>query len=452
MNHKHFNSSVYTDFVRRKANTRLYTDDLIKNIPQSERNSIVSRPPMSDIFTSGIFNDFKYMLHVTDSAVEPARDWYIDTFIGPSGTITSPFNDSEPNIAYSDNKLYYTSAHNRLSVVNLLNNVVTPVAGNGTTNDAINDSNPTSSPLPTITATAVDGNKNIYISALGVIYMIPFLTGTYFTQSMTAGRIYRIAGISSNTFGDIIEDILAVNVAIASIYYMNVDSSGNLFLSHTYTNDSSTTVMMPNANGTFFGRNMSGGRLYIVAGTATAEIFNGDDILATSSNLYSSLCVINDSLGNLIISDSFNNRIRMVPRVVGTYFGVSMPTIGYIYTIAGNGTSGLSGDDGSDAVSARLRVPDGLALDSNGNLYFSDKYNHRIRKVTSNGKIYNIAGNSESGIENGGYEGDDGLASQSKLVLPTNISIQDDNTMYVAENERGSLSSRIRILTFIPVS
>jgi hypothetical protein len=407
---------------------------------------------MSDIFTSGIFNDFKYMLHVTDSAVEPARDWYIDTFIGPDGTITSPFNDTIPNIAYSDNKLYYTSAHNRLSVVNLLNNVVTPVAGNGTTNDAINDSNPTSSPLPTISATTVDGNKNIYIASSGAIYMIPFLTGTYFTQSMTAGRIYRIAGLSSNTYGNIVEDILAVNVAITTIYYINVDSSGNLFLSHLDINDLSSTVMMPNANGTFFGRNMSGGRLYIIAGTTTGGFFNGDDILATSSNLYIALCVINDSLGNLIISDSFNNRIRMVPKVAGTYFGVSMPTIGYIYTIAGNGTPGLSGDDGSEAVSARLRVPDGLALDSNGNLYFSDKYNHRIRKVTSNGKIYNIAGNSISGIEYGGYEGDDGLASQSKLVLPSNIFIQDDNTMYVAENERGSLSSRIRRLTFIPVS
>jgi hypothetical protein len=405
---------------------------------------------MSDIFTSGIFNDFKYMLHVTDSAVEPARDWYIDTFIGPDGTITSSFNDNEPNIAYSDNKLYYTSAHNRLSVVNLLNNAVTPVAGNGTTNDAINDSNPTSSPLPIISATTVDGNKNIYIASAGVIYMIPFLTGTYFTQSMTAGRIYRIAGLSSGNIGNIVEDILAVDVAIAVIYYINVDSSGNLFLSHT--DDSSTTVMMPNADGTFFGRNMSGGRLYIVAGTTTGDFFNGDDILATSSNLYSPLCVINDSLGNLIISDSLNNRIRMVPRVAGTYFGVSMPTIGYIYTIAGNGTPGLSGDDGSEAVSARLRVPGGLALDSNGNLYFSDRYNHRIRKVTSNGKIYNIAGNSESGIPYGGYEGDDGLASQSKLVIPADISIQDDNTMYVAEHKLGLVNSRIRILTFIPVS
>jgi hypothetical protein len=406
---------------------------------------------MSDIFTSGIFNDFKYMLHLTDSAVEPARDWYIDTFIGPDGTITSPFNDNEPNIAYSDNKLYYTSAHNRLSVVNLLNNAVTPVAGNGTTNDAINDSNPTSSPLPTISATTVDGNKNIYIASSGVIYMIPFLTGTYFTQSMTAGRIYRIAGLSSGNIGNIVENMLAVDVAIGAIYYINVDSSGNLFLSHG-DGAPTTTVMMPNANGTFFGRNMSGGRLYIVAGTTTGNVFNGDDILATSSNLYFSLCVINDSLGNLIISDSFNNRIRMVPRVAGTYFGVSMPTIGYIYTIAGSGTPGLSGDDGSEAVSARLRVPNGLTLDSSGNLYFSDRYNHRIRKVTSNGKIYNIAGNSVSGSGNGGYEGDDGLASQSKLVLPSNIFIQDDNTMYVAENADFSFSSRIRILTFIPVS
>jgi sugar lactone lactonase YvrE len=76
-----------------------------------------------------------------------------------------------------------------------------------------------------------------------------------------------------------------------------------------------------------------------------------------------------DSAGNIYIADTENNRIRMV--AAGT---------GIITTVAGNGTQGYSGDNGA-ATSASLYKPYDVVVDSAGNIYIADTYNHRIREV-----------------------------------------------------------------------
>ena len=78
-------------------------------------------------------------------------------------------------------------------------------------------------------------------------------------------------------------------------------------------------------------------------------------------------------------------------------------TFGQTYTIttlAGNGTSGFSGDNGP-ATSAELSYPSGVAADSAGNLYIADENNYRIRKV-SKGVITTVAGNGTRGFSGDG--------------------------------------------------
>ncbi len=55
---------------------------------------------------------------------------------------------------------------------------------------------------------------------------------------------------------------------------------------------------------------------------------------------------------------------------------------GIITTVAGNGTFGYAGD-GGPAIDAELNYPTGVAVDTSGNLFISDAWNYRIRKVTS---------------------------------------------------------------------
>ena len=86
-----------------------------------------------------------------------------------------------------------------------------------------------------------------------------------------------------------------------------------------------------------------------------------------------------DGAGNLVIADGGNNRVRVVAAGTGTFYGQAM-TAGDIYTVAGTGTGGFSGD-GGPALSAELNRPQGVAVDAAGDLLVVDAGSNRIREV-----------------------------------------------------------------------
>lgn len=101
--------------------------------------------------------------------------------------------------------------------------------------------------------------------------------------------------------------------------------------------------------------------------------------------------------------------------------------IGIINTIAGNGTAGYSGDNGP-ATSASLYGPWGVAVDSLGNIYIADYYNHRIRKVDTAGTITTVAGNGTNG-----YSGDNGQATSASLNSPRRVAVDSAGNIYIAD-------------------
>jgi sugar lactone lactonase YvrE len=100
-----------------------------------------------------------------------------------------------------------------------------------------------------------------------------------------------------------------------------------------------------------------------------------------------------------------------------------------ITTIAGNGTSGYSGD-GGQASAAELNSPRDMIVDSSGNIYIADTNNNVVRKVATNGVITTIAGNS-SGLS--GYTGDGGQATSAKLNDPQELAIDSSGNLYIAD-------------------
>ena len=88
-----------------------------------------------------------------------------------------------------------------------------------------------------------------------------------------------------------------------------------------------------------------------------------------------------DHSGNLVIADYYNARVRVVAASSGTFYGQAM-TAGDIYTVAGDGTGGFSGD-GGPATSAELNGPAGMAADAAGNLLIADTSNRRVRVVAA---------------------------------------------------------------------
>jgi hypothetical protein len=99
----------------------------------------------------------------------------------------------------------------------------------------------------------------------------------------------------------------------------------------------------------------------------------------------------------------------------------------YIYTLAGDGTAGDSGDGGS-ATQASLNYPWGVSVSFDGAVYIADYANSRVRVVYPNGIIQNFAGN---GI--GGYSGDGGLAVEAELFNPTGTAVSNTNEVYIAD-------------------
>ena len=105
------------------------------------------------------------------------------------------------------------------------------------------------------------------------------------------------------------------------------------------------------------------------AGTGTAG-FSGDGGAATSAQLNAPEAMHLNSVGDLYIADTVNNRIRRVS------------SGGTITTVVGTGTAGSAGDGGS-ATAAQLDTPRGIAIGSNGAYYIGDRNNNKIRKVVN---------------------------------------------------------------------
>jgi len=102
---------------------------------------------------------------------------------------------------------------------------------------------------------------------------------------------------------------------------------------------------------------------------------------------------------------------------------------GTVTLIAGNSRAGFYGD-GGPAVSAQLNSPQGVAVDSAGNVYIADSLNNRVRMVNPQGIISTFAGNGD--ISSPGFWGDGGPAVNANLHLPTGVALDSSGNVYIA--------------------
>jgi hypothetical protein len=162
-------------------------------------------------------------------------------------------------------------------------------------------------------------------------------------------------------------------------------------------------------------------QLTAVAGVGTAGI-SADGSRAAGSQLDNACDLSTDHFGNLVLTETVSNRIRLVATSTGTFYGQAM-TKGDVYTVAGDGTRGFSGD-GGPATSAELNLPQAVIVDGAGNLVVADTTSNRIRVVAARtgtfygramtkGDIYTVAGNGVAGLSGNGHP-----AVNAELNLP----------------------------------
>jgi hypothetical protein len=192
---------------------------------------------------------------------------------------------------------------------------------------------------------AIDGAGNVFIADTLNHRIRKVATGT--------GVITTVAGNGVQGFSG--DNGSATSAMLAKPSSVAVDAAGNLYIADT-------------ANSRIRKVESATGIITTVAGSSTFG-FSGDNGAATSAALAQPSAVAIDKSGNLLIADTFNNRIRRV----------NLST-GIITTVAGNGQATFSGDNDA-AILAALNNPRGVAVDSAGNIIIADWFNGRIRLV-----------------------------------------------------------------------
>jgi uncharacterized protein (TIGR03437 family) len=193
----------------------------------------------------------------------------------------------------------------------------------------------------------------------------------------------------------------AINAMLNSPEGVAVDASGNLYIADTL-NDRIRKVD-------------ASGKITTVAGNGPG--YSGDNGPASRAQLARPKEMFFDKTGNLYIADSANLVIRKID------------TNGIISTIAGSAAAGFSGDGGT-ALKATLGAPNGVAVDSHGNIYIADTLNLRVRKVSPDGTISTVCGNGK--FRNAP---DNTLAINAFLLQPEDVAIDAKGNLLIADTQ-----------------
>jgi len=146
-----------------------------------------------------------------------------------------------------------------------------------------------------------------------------------------------------------------------------------------------------------------------------------------ANNLIGNQLVLHSQPFGFKPSSTFKLLLIFIVSAFTHFKSVSQTCNGTITTIAGIGIVGHYGD-GGPATAAYINQVHGIIRDNYGNIYISDRPNHRIRKITSDGLMITIAGNGS-----GGPDGDGGPASAAKLFSPAGLAFDTSGNLYIAD-------------------
>ncbi len=179
-----------------------------------------------------------------------------------------------------------------------------------------------------------------------------------------------------------------------SVGGLAVDGAGNIYVPHSHAV-----------------RKIASGQVTTLAGISVT--YGSADGRGAAARFSYTRSAAVDSSGNVYVTDSYNNTVRKIA------------PDGTVTTLAGSaGNSGWANGTGS---AARFSHPTGIDIDSSGNLYVADNFNHTIRKITPAGVVTTLAGQA-------GFSGSaDGTGSAARFYWPEGVSLDGLGNLYVAD-------------------
>ena len=242
-------------------------------------------------------------------------------------------------------------------------------------------------------ATAVDGAGNVYVAD----------TYNYTVRKITpAGVVTTLAGLAGENGST---DGTGSYARFSYLFGIAVDGAGNV-----YVTDLSNTIR----------KITPAGVVTTLAGTP--GVHGSADGTGSAAQFWQPWGIAVDSAGIVYVADQANSTIRKITPA------------GVVTTIAG--AAGMFGSADGSGSAARFNAPDGIAVDSSGNLYVADTLNSTIRKITSTGVVTTLAGTP------GGIGSADGTGSAARFNYPDALTVAG-TTLYVAE----AYNSTIRKVT-----
>lgn len=262
------------------------------------------------------------------------------------------------------------------------------------------------------TAATLNAPNDVVKDAAGNMYIADY-NNNVIRKVNIGGIISTFAG--TGTAGSTGDGGPATAATLNGPWGLAMDAAGNLYVSD-YNNYKIRKIT-------------PGGVISTYAGTGTAGSA-GDGGPATAAEIYRAVGICMDASNNLYIADSWNHKIRKVSAA------------GTMSTVAGNGTSGYSGD-GAAATAAKLNYPYDVVVTTTGKVYIADYSNYVVREVTiSTGNIATIAGNNSYG-----YSGDGSIPYLAQLSHPMGLAIDpSESKLYISDHE----NSRIRMVKMPP--
>ena len=356
----------------------------------------------------------------------------ITRYAGISGQDASPTPGLAVNSKLSEPEAVAVDSRGNIYIADTNNNVVekvtptgilTVVAGTGTVGVPAAHAFPpysgvpaTSSALNEPTGVAVDSGGNLYIGD----------TENNVVERVTpGGNLTVIAGTgsegppSSEAFPPH-AGVPATSSALHGPEGLTLDSAGDLYITDVYNNVVEKVT--------------PAGTLKVIAGTGTlgapaAHAYPPyPGVEATTSDLHYPEGVAVDASGDVYIGDVFNNVVEKVTPA------------GILSVIAGTGTEGAPPSQafppsaGSEATASNLKRPEGVAVDSSGNLYIADVQSGLVLRVTPGGRLSVVAGTGTVGAPTYG-----GSPLVSALKYPDYVAVDSSGVLYVDEEGNSTI-------------
>jgi hypothetical protein len=310
--------------------------------------------------------------------------------------------------------------------------------------------------------------SGVAVDGMGVVYVSD--EGSYTIRKVTpAGVVTTLAGGGSPGSADGTGSAAGFHNAAG----VAVDGAGNVYVSDSYEN----TIRKVTPAGvvtTLAGMAQTPSGIDLgIDGPGMIDNYGSADGTGSAARFYNPNGVAVDTAGNVLVADTNNETIRKVtPAGVVTTLaglaawgsadgtgsaarfqgpeGVAVDTAGSVYVadysnstirkITPTGVvttmAGLARNPGSDdgtGSAAKFCLPEGVAVDSLGNVYVADTYNYTIRKITPAGLVTTLAGLP------GSYGSADGTGSTARFYNPASVAVDSTGNVYVADEENSTI-------------